>query len=95
MDHEERRGEIQPVFIRASKTNKDQSISVPKKSLYILRATLKDAVKTNFVFFVGANEEWKAKKGVDVLKGGSLAKTGLVSNMSMGEATRLMNLLGW
>jgi hypothetical protein len=50
------------------------------------------------VFIVGANEEWKAKKGVEVLKGGSLAalaKTGLVKDMTLGEATRLMNLLGW
>ena len=79
-------------------TPRKQSISIPKKSLYILRATLKDAVKTNFVFIVGANEEWKAKNGVEVLKGGSLAalaKTGLVKDMAVGEATRLMNLLGW
>lgn len=71
---------------------------MPKKSLYILRATLKDVVKTNFVFIIGANEEWKAKKGVETLKGGSLAalaKNGLVKEMSMGEASRLMNLLGW
>lgn len=71
---------------------------MPKKSLYILRATLKDAVKTNFVFIIGASEEWKAKKGVEVLRGGSLAaltKTGLVKEMSNGEAQRLMNLLGW
>ena len=72
-----------------------QSISITKKSLYILRATLKDAVKTNFVFIIGASEEWKAKKGVETLKGGSLAKTGLSTAMSVGEATRLMNLLGW
>ncbi|KIW06338.1 protein TolA [Verruconis gallopava] len=72
-----------------------ESISVPKKSLYILRVTIKDAVKTNFVFVIGASEEWKAKKGVEVLKGGSLARAGLVSAMSSVEAQRLMNLLGW
>lgn len=71
---------------------------MPKKALHILRATLKDAVKTNFVFIIGASEEWKAKKGLEVIKGGSLAalaKTGLVKEMSAGEAQRLMNLLGW
>lgn len=72
-----------------------QSLSIPKKSLYILRATLKDAVKTNFVFIVGASEEWKAKKGVEIIKGGSLAKANLATPMKQSEADRLLMLLGW
>ena len=52
-------------------------------------------MKTNFVFVIGASEEWKAKKGVEILKSGSLAKANLAVPMKQSEADKLLMLLGW
>lgn len=60
-----------------------------------MRVTIKDAVKTNFVFVIALSEEWKVTKGIQTMKNGSLAKSCGVVTMSAVEAQRLVGLLGW
>lgn len=73
-------------------TNEGQTSS--KAGLYILRATLKDAENTRFVYIVPEGEEWKVQRGLKNVKSGSQARNLHHSTLAAPEVARILSLIG-
>jgi len=65
-----------------------------KAGLYLLRASLKDAENTKFVYILPEAEEWKVLRGLKNVKNGSQARNLHHSTLSAAEGQRILSLLG-
>jgi len=61
--------------------------------VHIIRASIRDAENTKFVYLVPDSEEWKVPLALKRLKSGSQAKTLPFTALSLGETTRLWGLM--
>ena len=65
-----------------------------KAGLYILRATLKDAENTRFVYIVPEGEEWKVQRGLKNVRSSSQARNLHHSTLAAPEVQRILSLIG-
>ena len=62
--------------------------------MHIIRASVRDAENTKFVYLVPDSEEWKVPLALKRLKSGSQAKSLPLSSLSTSEANKIINLIG-